>query len=274
LTPVDDYLASQPAAARAVLARVRDTLRRALPDAVEGVSYRIPVFKRHGRPVIYFAAWKGHYSLYPATAPMVEAFADALSRYEVSKGTIRFPLSARVPVALIARLARFRAREVDARQRARARRSAPTPARASTRRPAHTAAASSTAADFRRLALALAGAEEGSHMGAVDFRVGGRIFATLASIAEGFGNLLLTPEAQAAFVAERPDLFVPVAGGWGRMGATHIRLAAAPHDVLAGALEAAWRLRVEKNAGARASKAGRRGLRGTPRAAAARRRAD
>jgi hypothetical protein len=104
------------------------------------------------------------------------------------------------------------------------------------------------AADFRRLALSLPGAEEGSHMGAVDFRVGGRIFATLATIDQGYGNLMLTPEQQAAFVDEAPDLFLPVKGGWGRMGATHIRLSAANEDVLAGALQAAWKTRSEKNA--------------------------
>lgn len=104
-----------------------------------------------------------------------------------------------------------------------------------------------TARDFRRLALALEGAEEGSHMGAVDFRVGGRVFATLASAREGYGNLMLTPQMQADFVAERPDLFVPIKGGWGRMGMTHIRLKEAPEDVLGGALRAAWKLRVEKN---------------------------
>ena len=105
-----------------------------------------------------------------------------------------------------------------------------------------------TAADFRRIALSLEGAEEGSHMGAVDFRVGGHIFATLASVKEGFGNLMLTPELQADFVADAPEVFIPIAGGWGRMGATHIRLAKADREVLAGALRAAWKLRVEKNA--------------------------
>ena len=104
-----------------------------------------------------------------------------------------------------------------------------------------------TARDFRRLALALEGVEEGAHMGAADFRVGGRIFATLASVKEGFGNLMLTPELQADFVAERPDLFVAIKGGWGRMGMTHIRLKEAPEDILAGALRAAWKLRAEKN---------------------------
>ena len=84
-----------------------------------------------------------------------------------------------------------------------------------------------TVSDFRRIALSLEGAEEGSHMGAADFRVGGRIFATLASQSEGYGNLMLTPEQQADFVAEMPDVFLPVKGGWGRMGATHIVLAKA-----------------------------------------------
>jgi hypothetical protein len=94
-----------------------------------------------------------------------------------------------------------------------------------------------TAADFRRMALSLEGAEEGSHMGAVDFRVGGHIFATLASVKQGFGNLMLTPKIQAQFVEDAPDVFLPIAGGWGRMGATHIRLSKADRDVLAGALK-------------------------------------
>jgi len=105
-----------------------------------------------------------------------------------------------------------------------------------------------TTKDFRRIALSLPGAEESSHMGAPDFRVGGRIFATLASQSQGYGNLMLTPEQQAAFVCELPDVFVPIAGGWGRMGATHIRLAAANEDVLGGALRTAWKQRLEKNA--------------------------
>ncbi len=96
-----------------------------------------------------------------------------------------------------------------------------------------------TAADFRRIALSLKGAEEGSHMGSPDYRVGGRIFATLASEKQGDGNLMLTPEQQADFVEEQPDIFLPIAGGWGRMGMTR---------VLAGALQTARRLWVEKNA--------------------------
>jgi hypothetical protein len=104
------------------------------------------------------------------------------------------------------------------------------------------------AADFRRLALRLEGSEESSHMGSPDFRVGGRIFATLASEKQGYGNLQLTPEQQAAFVGEAPDVFVPIAGGWGRMGMTHVRLAAASEDLLFGALRTAWKTRLDKNA--------------------------
>ena len=103
-------------------------------------------------------------------------------------------------------------------------------------------------ADFRRIALSLPGAEERSHMGNPDFRVDGRIFATLASVKQGYGNLMLSVEQQTAFVEEMPEVFLPIPGGWGRMGSTHIRLAEATEDVLYGALHTAWKLRVDKNA--------------------------
>jgi hypothetical protein len=103
------------------------------------------------------------------------------------------------------------------------------------------------AADFRRIALSFEGAEASSHMGAPDFRVGGRIFATLASESQGYGNLMLTHEQQAAFVGEQPEIFLPIHGGWGESGATHIRLEAASEDQLTGALRTAWKLRVEAN---------------------------
>lgn len=116
------------------------------------------------------------------------------------------------------------------------------------------------AKDFRRIALSLEGAEEGSHMGAADFRVGGRIFATLAAVKLGYGNLMLTPEQQAGFVEDLPEVFLPVHGGWGRSGATHVRLAVVTEDVLEGALRTAWKLRIEKNA-----KAGKKGSMKKPR---------
>jgi hypothetical protein len=107
---------------------------------------------------------------------------------------------------------------------------------------------SMTAADFRRIALSLDGAEEYPHAGLPAFRVGGRKFASLASQAEGYGNLMLTLEQQAAFVEEAPEIFLPIRGGWGKMGHTHIRLAAATKYVLTGALRTAWKLRIDKNA--------------------------
>jgi hypothetical protein len=104
-----------------------------------------------------------------------------------------------------------------------------------------------TPADFRRIALSFPQTEESSHMGSPDFRVGGHIFATLASEKQGYGNLMLTPELQQSFLADQPDLFLPIVGGWGRMGATHIRLAPATEDILTGALLAAYNLRRQKN---------------------------
>src|SRR5215813_792385 len=103
------------------------------------------------------------------------------------------------------------------------------------------------AADFRRIALNLEGVEEYFHAGFPAFRVGGRKFASLASQRDGYGNLMLTPEQQAAFVEEAPEIFLPIPGGFGRMGHTHIRLAAASEDVLAGALRTAWKMRIDKS---------------------------
>ncbi len=109
---VTAYIAGFPAPARAALTRVRGIIRRAVPAAEEMISYQIPAYKLHGRPVLFFAAWKEHYSLYPSNARLVAAFKDQLSQYEISKGTIRFPLSDGVPATLIERIARFRARQV------------------------------------------------------------------------------------------------------------------------------------------------------------------
>jgi uncharacterized protein YdhG (YjbR/CyaY superfamily) len=75
-------------------------------------EYIASQYKLHGRPMLYFAGWKQHYSLYPATGHLVAAFQEELAQYAVSKGTIRFPLSGRFPVRLLARLARFRAQEI------------------------------------------------------------------------------------------------------------------------------------------------------------------
>ncbi len=98
-----------------------------------------------------------------------------------------------------------------------------------------------TIAQFRRLALSLPEAVEGAHMGHADFRVGGKIFATLGAPDASFGALLLTPEQQQAFVETYPKAFVPVKGGWGLRGATNVVLAAATEKTLLPGLAAAWR---------------------------------
>jgi len=116
--------------------------------------------------------------------------------------------------------------------------------------------------DFRRIALSFEGAEEGSHMGSADFRVGGKIFATLAAQKLGYGNVKLTLEQQEEFARELPEVFIPIGGGWGRMGMTHICLAKANEDVVTGALRAAWMQRREKNAGAKSTSTKKKRVRG------------
>jgi uncharacterized protein YdhG (YjbR/CyaY superfamily) len=110
-TSVDDYIASQPEAVQVVLQRVRSIIRKAVPKAQEGISYKMAVYKLQGIPVLYLAGWRQHYSLYPAGRTLVAEFEDELAPYKLSKGAIRFPLSEPVPVKLIERIARFRARE-------------------------------------------------------------------------------------------------------------------------------------------------------------------
>ncbi|HLJ62084.1 MAG TPA: DUF1801 domain-containing protein [bacterium] len=117
---VNKYIAAQPEAVRAILRRVRSTIRTAVPGAEEVILYKIPAYKLHSDPVLYFAAWKRHYSLYPASARVVAVFKDELASYEVNKGTIRFLFSQPVPVKLIGRIAKFRAKEVAERKKAKA----------------------------------------------------------------------------------------------------------------------------------------------------------
>ena len=117
---VDDYIASQPKATRGILGRVRSTIRTAVPEAREIISYKMPTYTLHGCRLLNFAVWKRHYSIYAATEQVVAAFQTELASYEVDKGTIRFPLSEPVPVKLIRRIARFRAKEVAEREKAKA----------------------------------------------------------------------------------------------------------------------------------------------------------
>ena len=112
VSTVDQYIAAQPQPVRATLARVRQAIRKAVPKADELISYGMPVYKLGGKPFVYFAAWKQHYSLYPATRHVCDALGNELAPYKVHKATIRFEFSDPVPDRLIARVARSRAQEV------------------------------------------------------------------------------------------------------------------------------------------------------------------
>jgi len=116
-TSVGEYIATHADEVQAILSCVRSAIRNAVPGAEEMISYQIPTYKLQGGAVLYFAGWKRHYSLYPASERMVRAFKNELAPYKISKGTIRFPLFEPVPVKLIADIAKFRAKEGDARRR-------------------------------------------------------------------------------------------------------------------------------------------------------------
>ena len=97
-----------------MLRQVREAIRRALPEAEENISYQIPAYRQHGSTVIYFAGWKSHYSIYPASRALVEALGEELAPFAISKGTIRFPYDGPIPADLIARIATLRAGEAAA----------------------------------------------------------------------------------------------------------------------------------------------------------------
>jgi uncharacterized protein YdhG (YjbR/CyaY superfamily) len=114
---VEEYIGAQPVPAQATLTRVRAAIRAALPDAEETISYNMPTYKLGGTAVIHFAGWKSHFSLYPASAKLIAFFKKDLAAATIDKSTIRFPLDAPVPAALIGRIATYRVKEMAERAR-------------------------------------------------------------------------------------------------------------------------------------------------------------
>ncbi len=111
---VDEYIGGMPEAVRPKLDQVRAAIRKAVPDAVEGIGYRMPGYKLHGKPLLYFAGFQEHYSLFAASGTFFATLADELRGYETRKGTVRFPLTKPVPVKLIGRIAKLRAAGITA----------------------------------------------------------------------------------------------------------------------------------------------------------------
>ena len=111
---VDEYIAAQPEEVRTKLEQVRAAIRSAVPEAVEGIGYRMPGYKLRGKPLLYFAGFKEHYSLFAASGTFFAALEDDLRGYTVRKGTVHFPLTKPVPVKLITRIAKMRAAGIAA----------------------------------------------------------------------------------------------------------------------------------------------------------------
>ena len=244
---VSEYIASKPKDVRVALRRVRAAIRTGVPAAEETLSYQMPTYRLDGVPVLYFAGWKHHYSLYPASDALVAAFGDELARYQRTRGTIKFPLSEPVPEPLIERIARFRAGQLTARDQGKGARK--TGRRAQLER-------------VRRFCAALPGITEKVSHGAPAFFVAKDkgVFAMFADNPHADGHLAVwLPVAegvQSALIEEDPATYFkpPYVGPSGWIG---IELGQVGDDALEGHLREAWQL-VGRKVKSRTAGAGRR----------------
>ncbi len=107
---IDEYIALQPQEVKVFLEKLRQTIKSVAPDAEETISYKMPAFRYHGM-LVYFAAFKNHYSLFPANSSLITEMKDEIKMYKTSKGTIQFPFDKPLPVALIKKIVRARVQQ-------------------------------------------------------------------------------------------------------------------------------------------------------------------
>lgn len=116
-TTMDAYIASFPKEVQGILEQIRQTIRKAAPEATEAISYQIPTFKLNGGNLVHFAAWKDHIGFYATPSGNV-AFRKELARYKVAKGSIQFPIDEPIPYGLVAKIAKFRVKETQVKKKA------------------------------------------------------------------------------------------------------------------------------------------------------------
>ena len=108
---IDDYIKTFPKDLQVILQKVRQTIKKAVPEAVEAISYQMPTFKLNGKNLVHFAAWKTHVGFYP-TPSGTEKFKKEISKYTYAKGSIRFPINEPMPLSLISKIVKFREKEI------------------------------------------------------------------------------------------------------------------------------------------------------------------
>ena len=227
-----EYIAGKPKDVREILQRVRGTIHKAVPGLEEGLSYQIIVFKLNGAPLLYLAGWKEHYSLYPAGEDLIEEFKEELTPYKVSKGTIRFPLDEEVPLKLVERIAKFRAKHLSGRAKD---------------KKTGRKASDSQLARLRQICGGMPSVSEKLSHGAPTFFVqkDKGVFAMFVDNHHEDGHLAVWVPApqgmQAAFIADAPDIYFkpPYVGPNGWIG---IELSRISDEALEIHVREAWKL--------------------------------